>query len=238
MTVVARERPSDSPRAHASLRRLSTSDVITSSSAPTTDQSVTDDLQNHILVNAPKKGEVDVPLGSSITVHFDRDVKTVNINKLFEVHCNSVDPSLNPVKGRISYDARQQRAEFIPQNTLYPNSKYTVYLMGRAVTTVQCPHSANIKNAELHFQTCNPAPKNIGIKLKGQSELPDTIQIANYYDLYNSLIVWSTRKWGCSGEHITGMYIENEDGKLVPLKADHDVLNLKESQVVVVEIKD
>ena len=75
------------------------------------------------------------------------------------------------MKGRISYDARQQRAEFIPQNTLYPNSKYTVYLMGRAVTTVQCPHSANIKNAELHFQTCNPAPKNIGIKLKGQSEL-------------------------------------------------------------------
>ena len=36
----------------------------------------------------------------------------------------------------------------------------------------------------------------------------------------------------------SGMYIENEDGKLVPLKADHDVLNLKESQVVVVEIKD
>ena len=35
---------------------------------------------------------------------------------------------------------------------------------------------------------------------------PDTIQIANYYDLYNSLIVWSTRKWGCSGEHITGKY--------------------------------
>ena len=43
-----------------------------------------------------------------------------------------------------------------------------------------------------------------------------------------------------SGMNITftGMYIENEDGKLVPLKADHDVLNLKESQVVVVEIKD
>ena len=71
-------------RAHASLRRLSTSDVATSSSAPTTDQSVTDDLQNHIMLNAPKKGEVDVPLGSSITVHFDKDVKTVNINKLFE----------------------------------------------------------------------------------------------------------------------------------------------------------
>ena len=46
---------------------------------------MTDDLQNHIMLNAPKKGEVDVPLGSSITVHFDKDVKTVNINRLFEV---------------------------------------------------------------------------------------------------------------------------------------------------------
>ena len=82
-------------RAHTSLRRLSTSDVTTSSSASSsttttasstaTDQSTTDDLQNHIMMNAPKKGEVDVPLGSSITVHFDKDVKTVNINKLFEV---------------------------------------------------------------------------------------------------------------------------------------------------------
>ena len=82
-------------RAHTSLRRLSTSDVTTSSSASSsttttasstaTDQSMTDDLQNHIMMNAPKKGEVDVPLGSSITVHFDKDVKTVNINKLFEV---------------------------------------------------------------------------------------------------------------------------------------------------------
>ena len=86
-----------------------------------------------------------------------------------QVHCNSVDPSLNPVKGRISYDARQQRAEFTPLNTLFPNSKYTVILLGRAVTTTHCTHSANIKNAELHFNTCNPAPKHIGIKLKGQS---------------------------------------------------------------------
>ena len=83
-----------SQRAHTT-RRLSTSDVTTSSSTSSsstttattsaTDQSVTDDLQNHIMLNAPKKGEVDVPLGSSITVHFDKDVKTVNINKLFEV---------------------------------------------------------------------------------------------------------------------------------------------------------
>ena len=38
--------------------------------------------------------------------------------------------------------------------------------------------------------------------------------------------------------HHVGMYIENEDCKLALLKANHDVLNLKESQVVVVEIKD
>lgn len=34
---------------------------------------------------------------------------------------------------------------------------------------------------------------------------PDVLQIDKYYDLYNSLVVYSTRKWGCSGEHITGM---------------------------------
>jgi len=128
-----------------------------------------DDLGAHIVENRPKDNEDNVPLGATIIVYFNKDVRTVNINKLFEVHCNSVDASLNPVKGRISYDARQQRAEFIPSNTLFPNSKYTVVLMGRAVTTVQCTHSANIKNAELHFNTCNPAPKHIGIKLKGHS---------------------------------------------------------------------
>ena len=32
----------------------------------------------------------------------------------------------------------------------------------------------------------------------------DNIEIANYFDLFNSLIVWSTKKWGCSGEYITG----------------------------------
>ena len=73
------------PQRSHSLRRLSSSDAVSGSSAATSDQSVTDDLQNHIMLNAPKKGEVDVPLGASITVHFDKDVKTVNINKLFEV---------------------------------------------------------------------------------------------------------------------------------------------------------
>lgn len=27
----------------------------------------------------------------------------------------------------------------------------------------------------------------------------EQLQIANYYDLFNSLINWSSRKWGCSG---------------------------------------
>jgi len=86
------------------------------------------------------------------------------------VTCDTVDPSLNPVKGRFSYSARTQKAEFTPTSTLYPNSKYTVVVMGRAVTTVRCSHGPNIKNAELHFETCDPAPKSIGIKLKSQGQ--------------------------------------------------------------------
>ena len=35
-----------------------------------------------------------------------------------------------------------------------------------------------------------------------------------------------------------GLYTKNEDGKLHPLKADHDILNLRENEVVLVEIKD
>ena len=87
-----------------------------------------------------------------------------------QVTCSSVDPSLSPVKGRISYDARQQRAEFIPQNTLYPNEKYSIILLGRAVTTATCTHSANIKNATYQFETCSPPPKTISVKLKGSPE--------------------------------------------------------------------
>lgn len=66
----------------------------------------------------------------------------------------------------------------------------------------------------------------------------EKLQIANFYDLYNSLVVWSTKKWGCSDEHVTGLYLENDEGKLLPLKEDHDVLNVKENDVIVVEIKD
>ena len=42
--------------------------------------------------------------------------------------------------------------------------------MGRAVTTCRCSHGPNIKNAEFHFETCDPAPKSIGIKLKSQGQ--------------------------------------------------------------------
>lgn len=40
-----------------------------------------------------------------------------------------------------------------------------------------------------------------------------------------------------SDEHIIGLYSEC-DGKLTPLKADLDVLNVKEDEVIVIEIKD
>ena len=84
----------------------------------------------------------------------------------------------------------------------------------------------------------SPLPKFHDTHLSHFSSQPETLQIANYYDLYNSLIVWSTKKWGCSGEHVTGLYHENEQGKLFPLKADHDVLGVNENGVIVVEIKD
>ena len=115
----------------------------------------------------------------------------------------------------------------------------------------QCSNGANISNTTIHFNTCNPTPKNVGIKLRGQEKvclLFTSIscasllylmplfhycffcsQIANYYGLYNSLILWSAKKWGCSGKHVTGLYHENEEGKLISLNADHDVLGVVEN---------
>ncbi len=46
-----------------------------------------------------------------------------------------------------------------------------------------------------------------------------------------------TPNWNLRSCH-AGMYTENNDGKLLPLKTDHDVLNLKEREIVIVEIKD
>ena len=51
--------------------------------------------------------------------------------------------------------------------------------------------------------------------------------------------MWSTKQWGCSEEHVTGMFVEGDDrGRLQPLKVDHDVLRLRDNDIVVVEIKD
>lgn len=197
-----------------------------------------DDLQSHVLEVRPKDTQEATPLNSSIVVQFDQDVLSVNTSKLFEVNCQSVDSSFNPTKGKTLYDPALHRAEFTPFNTLFPNSKYMVTLNGRAVTTSQCSNPANIKNTDFHFTTCNPAPKTISVKLRGHSSEPETIQISSYYDLYNSLVVWSTRKWGCSGEHVMGLYTTNEDGKPQQIKVDHDVLALKDNEVIMVEIKD
>ncbi|KAL5508950.1 hypothetical protein EMCRGX_G004221 [Ephydatia muelleri] len=203
-----------------------------------TDSASSDDLQSHVLDVRPKDNDETAPLNSSIVVQFDDHVMSVNASKLFEVNCQSLDSSLNPTKGKTLYDAALHRAEFSPINTLFPNSKYTVTLYGRAVTTSQCSNPANIRNTDFHFTTCNPAPKTISVKLRGHSGEPEAIQISSYYDLYNSLVVWSTRKWGCSGEHVMGLYTTSEDGKPQQIKVDHDVLALKDNEVVVVEIKD
>ena len=64
-----------------SLRRLSASDMSTAASDP----NASDNLSEHVVEYQPKDNEVGVALGTSIAVTFDRDVRKVNINKLFEV---------------------------------------------------------------------------------------------------------------------------------------------------------
>lgn len=44
-----------------------------------------DDVSDHVTETTPKSGAADVLLDTVIGVTFDREVKTVNINKLFEV---------------------------------------------------------------------------------------------------------------------------------------------------------
>ncbi len=68
---------------HPGMRRLSASEYH--SHSPPLDLSTSDDLAAHIVENRPKDSEIDVPLGAAITINFDHDVKSVNINKLFEV---------------------------------------------------------------------------------------------------------------------------------------------------------
>ena len=85
--------------------------------------------------------------------------------------CDSIDPALNPIKGHANYDSRQMKADFTPSNTFLPNVQYTVILKGSAITTALCSQGANIKDTEFCFQTCDPSPKSIGIKLKGESNV-------------------------------------------------------------------
>lgn len=51
----------------------------------TTPTVITARLQAHIVESVPRVGEEDVDLAVVISVTFDRDVKTVNVSKLFEV---------------------------------------------------------------------------------------------------------------------------------------------------------
>lgn len=167
-----------------------------SSSSPsviktTTESPSFDDAADHLLEATPKDGAKDIPLGSKIVVLFDKDVRTINSTKLFEVSflsltnsyylyiqviCESPEQGSTPVKGRVNYDTRQMKLEFIPQRTLFPNSKIIVQLHGIALTTANCTQSVNIKDAAFSFHTCNPPPKTVGIKLKNQSNVSDTIQ--------------------------------------------------------------
>ena len=62
---------------------MSASDATTSASSPV--DATSDDLTLHVTENSPRDNEENVPLGTTITVFFDKDVKTVNANKLFEV---------------------------------------------------------------------------------------------------------------------------------------------------------
>lgn len=50
-----------------------------------TDSPPFDDVADHVVDTTPKSSTEDVPLGASIVVMFDKDIRTININKLFEV---------------------------------------------------------------------------------------------------------------------------------------------------------
>ena len=80
-------------RIHPGLCHLSASDATTSYSSPV-DSGSSDDLCSHVQENRPKDNDVDVPLGTTVTVVFDKDVRTVNINKLFEVSQTNISVSL------------------------------------------------------------------------------------------------------------------------------------------------
>ena len=94
----------------------------------------------------------------------------VKCDIIHQVHCLSMKAKQNVVKGRSSYDPRHRRAEFTPANTLYPNSRYIIKMLGSSVTTSECPHGHNISNMESKFETGYPTPRTIRIKLKGDEK--------------------------------------------------------------------
>ncbi|XP_065919898.1 uncharacterized protein [Dysidea avara] len=204
------------------------------------DKGATDSLTRRIASIQPADGADNVPCDCTVRVQFDKDVKTVNVNKLFEVRCLSVDSKHNPVKGKVSYDPRQRQAEFIPANTLNPNSKYLVKVLGNGVTTTECAHSPNIANMEIKFVTGSPSPKTVRIKLTGDEKdlESEVVHITSCYDPFNSFIAWNARKWGISGEFITAVNVMDEEGQLHPIRNDYDVFRLNDNQIVYVEIKD
>ena len=68
-----------------SLRRFSATDVSPSASPLASEAVQKDDLQAHVVGTHPRHGDTSVELTASILVHFDRDVRSVDTDKLFEV---------------------------------------------------------------------------------------------------------------------------------------------------------
>ena len=66
-------------------RSDSSSALSTSPSFSTPITNATDKLADHIIEAYPNDGDKEVDLGTTIVVTFDKDVRTVNVNKLFEV---------------------------------------------------------------------------------------------------------------------------------------------------------
>jgi hypothetical protein len=138
-----------------------------------------DDIGKHIVSTIPNDGARDVSLGTSIIIFLDKDIRTVNTNNIIKVTCDSSDSTSNPttVQGQINYDPKQMKVEFIPKKTLFPNSKITVSLSGKAITSISCNTGANIVDTSFSFYTDTPPPKTVRIKLKEQPNVRERIII-------------------------------------------------------------
>lgn len=165
-TVLSSNSSSSSTEAYEARRKT----FMESLSQSNMDKATSDSLTRRVTSVSPADGTQDVPVDCTVRVQFDKDVKTVNINKLFEVHCLSVKAKQSIVRGRSSYDPHHRRAEFTPANTLYPNSRYLIKMLGSSVTTTECSYGHNIANMEAKFETGYPTPRTIRIKLRGDEK--------------------------------------------------------------------